>query len=275
MKKGIALLCMIAMLFSLAACSGDTGSSDSAALPNGATAEGEAIRPQAGSIPVRVIKGAGTGSLVLAGKTRGDVYTVSETELTVYLDEQPAKPSDLENGMLLMLDPGFFELETWPGGLIGATVHAYSKPADKDDHGDLCGLYLQVLEDLWTDDSGLNSDISYFSVDLDDAPGALTDGEKTAIAWIFSGAHDKQGLEFSFEELTEKGYVDKGELYWEDGVLFSIKTTENGKNSAQEITFDAQKWRSGTGAIFYMGCTAQRGTGVQWNPYKAGTFAIS
>ena len=275
MKKVTAILCIILMLFSFSACGGNTGRSGPAGLPDGETGVDESSGLQDGSLTVRVINGAGTGRLVLAGIGSGDVFTVSETELTVYLDDKTAGSSDLENGMLLTVDLGYTVLETWPAQLTGATVRAYSVPADKEDHGDICEIYLSVLEDLWTEDSGLNSDITYISVDLDDAPGVLTDGEKAAVAWIFSGAHGKQGLRLGFEELKENGYIDDGVLYWEDGALFSIRKSDNGKDSTQKITFDAEKWRSGTGAVFYMGCSAERGNGVKWKPYKPGTFAIS
>ncbi len=275
MKKRIAIFCMLAMLFSLGACGSHNVPGGSPGPTNGETAANGSAEPQGDPLQVRVIRGAGAGQLVLAGINSGEVYTANETELTVYLDGKTAAPSDLENGMLLAIDPGCTVLESWPAQLVGATVRAYSKPADRNDHGDLCGLYLQVLEDLWKDDGGLNSDITYVSVDLGNAPGALTEGEKAAIAWVFSGAHDKQGLRFSFEELKENGYIDESALYWEDGVLLSIKKAEKGSDSPQKISFDAQKWRSGLGAVFYMDCAAERGNGVQWEPYKTGSFAIS
>ena len=112
-------------------------------------------------------------------------------------------------------------------------------------------------------------------MDLDDAPGGLTDGEKAAITWIFSGRHNAQGLQYSFNELKENGYVDDIAIGWENGVLFSITASENGKNTAKKITFDAEKWRSGLGAIFFTDCTAKRGTGAAWEPYEPGGFAIS
>ena len=69
--------------------------------------------------------------------------------------------------------------------------------------------------------------------------------------------------------------MDKSVLYWEDGVLLSIKKTEDGKDSSSKIAFDAEKWRSGTGAIFFNGCTAKRGDGVRWETYRPGAFAIA
>ena len=275
MKNGIAILCVLALLFSLGACRPRPGKEDPTGEQTHETTGGETEAPQGDSLQVRLIGGVGTGRLVLAGLAGGEVYTANEKELTVYLDGKAASPSDLENGMRLTVDPGYTVLETFPALLTGATLRALGKGADRDDHGDLCGLYLKVLGDLWEDDSGLNNDIRYISVDLDDAPGALTEGEKAAIAWIFSSSHGKEGLRFSFEELRENGYIDKDVLYWEDGVLLSIKKTEKGTNGAHKITFDAQKWRSGLGAIFYMGCTAERGTGVRWKDYKAGSFAIA
>ena len=263
------------MLFSLGACRSHTGTEGTTGRQNGETTGNGSAEPQGDLLQLRVIRGAGTGQLVLAGIGSGELYTVNEAELTVYLDGKAAAPSELENGMLLAVDPGYTVLESWPGQLTGATVRATGKPADKNDHGDLCGLYLQVLEDLWEDDSGLNGDITYISVDLADAPGGLTDGEKAAITWIFSGAQGKQGLQFGYEALKENGYLGEDVLYWEDGVLLSIRKTEKGADGAQKISFDAQKWRSGEGAIFYLDCTAERGTGAQWKPYQAGSFAIS
>lgn len=263
MKKAIAILCLAAMLLTLGACRGGQA-------PFGDVTEGAAD----GALRLRVVDGADSGRLVLAGKSGGELYTADASSLTVYLDGEKAGPGALADGMLLTVDPDVTVLETWPGQLTGATVRASGK-ADKDDRGDLCGVYLQVLEDLWREDDALNDGIEYVSVDLSDAPGALTDGEKAAIAWIFAGAHGKQGLQLRLDELKAQGYVDESRLYWENGVLFSIKKAENGADSAKKISFDAEKWRSGLGAILYTGCTAARGDGLSWKPYKPGEFAVA
>ena len=131
------------------------------------------------------------------------------------------------------------------------------------------------MEDLWNNDEALNAEIAYISVDLSAAPGGLSEGERTALAWLFAGRHNAQALTMSFEELKENGYVNETELYWKDGVLLSLKATDNEKQSEKKITFDAEKWRSGTGAIFFNGCTAKRGKGPQWEPYQPGSFSIA
>lgn len=84
-------------------------------------------------------------------------------------------------------------LETYPAQLGGLSrIRAYSLGTEQNPGGtyyDLCGLYLQVLNDLWDADAGLNSKIQYVSVDLSQAPGGLTEAEKAAVAWRFAGQH--------------------------------------------------------------------------------------
>ena len=266
MKKFVCILCALALLLTLGACKARR--EPAPAGTQGAEAPADGLR-------LRLVTGAGTGQLVLAGEQDGAVYTAAETGLTVYLDGAAATVASLKNGMLLTLGPDYEVLETYPGQLTNATVYANSACDEKTDHGDLCGLYLQVLEDLWEDDSGLNGDIRYISVDLADAPGALTDGEKAAIAWVFAGRHGAQPMQLGFAELKAQGYINTDELYWEDGLLFRISQTDGKNSSEDELVFDAQKWRSGLGAIFYLECTAKRGDGVLWQPYEAGSFAIS
>ena len=261
MKRILSVLCVFSLLLSFSACG---------------NRQAEPAAPEDGNmLSLRLIDGAGTQKLVLAGEKSGDVYTADAGELTVFLDGEAAAPDALENGMRLTVDAGCTLLETWPVQITGATVRARRAIDDLADYGDLCGVYLQVLEDLWTNDSGLNEGITYISVDLLDAPGDLTDGEKAAVAWIFSGRHGAQGLQLSFEALKENGYIQEDELYWEDGALFSVTRADHDKDTAKKISFSARKWRSGTGAVFFLNCTAKRGDGLQWKPYQTGQLAVS
>ena len=270
MKKLWAILLIAALTLAFAACGSGAKTNETTAPEGGAETD---VTDAAEPLTLRVIDGAGTGMFTLAGADAGAVYTAGADELTVYLNGRAAMPADLQNGMTLTVEPGYELLETWPAQFVGATV--YAQTADKDDYGDLCGLYLTVLEDLWTNDAALNSGVTYISVDLADAPGDLTDGEKAALAWIFAGRHDAQPLTFGFEALKENGYVNEAELYWPDGVLFSVKAADSVKQSAKKISFDAEKWRSGTGAIFFNNCTARRGKGASWKNYETGGFAIA
>ena len=130
MKKTVPVLFLIAALLLLCACGGKTQNAPTS--PDGGSAQ-----------MLRVVAGAGTASLVLAGQGGGEVYTAAAEELTVFIDGQKSEPGALRSGMLLALDPGCTVLESWPAQLTGATVRVQSDPGNQD-HGDLCGLYLQV-----------------------------------------------------------------------------------------------------------------------------------
>src|SRR5699024_7515478 len=55
-----------------------------------------------------------------------------------------------------------------------------------------CGLYLQVLEDLWEVDPGLNTDPEELGVDFSGRTD-LTESEQSALAWVAGKAHAQGG----------------------------------------------------------------------------------
>ena len=241
---------------------------------------------------LRIVDGAATGQLVLAGERESDVYTLDMKDIKVFLDGKKADASALEDGMMAEIVHSGWIQTTYPGQFSDVyEVRVYSLGSEKNPGGsyyDVCGLYLQVLEDLWNADPGLNSEIQYISVDLTDAPGNLTDGEKAAIAWIFGGKHGVQALTLNSEELKEQGYFteivytgtglpmssddNRPKAYlWEDGVLFTI-IDNMGQDavsySLPVIKFNAWKWRTPLGAYWFSNCSAvwpQMGT---WSSYN-------
>ena len=148
---------------------------------------------------------------------------------------------------------------------------------------DVCKLYLEVLEDLWNVDPGLNDEISQIGIDLSEL-SHLTEVEKEVVISEFVAKHKLPYLVGTWEELCEQGFIDKENLCWKDGLFFSIKTNEDAEwnlpaikegDSAPELTsFDAQKWRSGLGAYFFGQCTAQKNADGTWS-YTVGQEAIS
>ena len=241
---------------------------------------------------LRIVDGAATDQLVLAGERESDVYTLDMKDIKVFLDGKKADASALEDGMMAEIVHSGWIQTTYPGTFSDVyEVRVYSLGSEKNPGGsyyDVCGLYLQVLEDLWNADPGLNSEIQYISVDLTDAPGNLTDGEKAAIAWIFGGKHGVQALTLSSEELKEQGYFteivytgtglpmssddNRPKAYlWEDGVLFTI-IDNMGQDavsySLPVVKFNAWKWRTPLGAYWFSNCSAvwpQMGT---WGTYN-------
>ena len=141
----------------------------------------------------------------------------------------------------------------------------------------LCELYLQVLEDLWNVDSGLNNEISQIGIDLSELSN-LNEDQKDYVISKFASKHNLPYIIGTWEELCEQGYIDKENLFWEDGLFFSIKTNEDAIKADNEgleyISFDAQKWRSGLGAYFFSECLAQKNDDGTWS-YTVGQEAIS
>ena len=148
---------------------------------------------------------------------------------------------------------------------------------------DVCELYLEVLEDLWNVDPGLNDEISQIGIDLSEL-SHLTEVEKEVVISEFVAKHKLPYLVGTWEELCEQGFIDKENLCWKDGLFFSIKTNEDAEwnlpaikegDPIPELTsFDAQKWRSGLGAYFFGQCVAQKNADGTWS-YTVGTEAIS
>lgn len=133
----------------------------------------------------------------------------------------------------------------------------------------LVGFYQTILDDLWNVDEGLNSGINVLALDLAQVSN-LTEAEKDELVNMVSQSHGVEGIRGTFDELSEQGYIDKENLYFETGMLITIETTDVTEDS---FTFDVTKWRSGTGAYFFIDCKAVK-NGNGWS-YTVGSEAIS
>ena len=63
---------------------------------------------------LRLVDGAETGELVLAGEGAGEVYTLTVGELPVTVDGAEASAGDLTDGMMVTLATNGLVLETYP-----------------------------------------------------------------------------------------------------------------------------------------------------------------
>ena len=214
--------------------------------------------------------------------------TMINNGVSVYLDGEPAQPSDLKDGMNVEISFNGAVLESFPAQLGEAyEVHAYSIGTPQCPGGslyDLCGLYLQVLDDLWEKDPGLNSGIDLVGLDLSGAPGELLESEKAALGWRFGETHGVEAVQGTYEELAEEGYFtsvsDDPErpLYrWENGWLFSITAAGGHEEdyALPALFFDAEKWRSPLGAYYLKDCFAVWPEFGTWSGYTVGGEAIS
>ena len=187
--------------------------------------------------------------------------------------------------MLVEVFYGGYIMESFPAQFGDFRyLAAYSQGSEMSPGGtyyDLCGFYLKVLDDLWNTDPALNSEITVAGLDLSNAPGGLTEGEKAALAWRFGELHGVWVVEGTLEEIKEAGYLSdlgKGLYAWEDGCMFVIEANEweEGEHySLPVLKFNAHKWRSPLGAYGFSECTAvwpQMGT---WTEYNIGMQFIS
>lgn len=259
----------------------------------------------------RIVDGAEEGNLLLAeldaplsggheGRHDGkSVYRLCVTEDTpVYLDGETASAGDLRDGMPLEIAFNGAVKEIFPAQLGEVySISGYSIGTPQSPGGsyyDLCGLYLQALDDLWERDPGLNENISLASLDLSQAPGELLESEQSALRWRFGELHGIEVLDLTFEELRDQGYLtasslstpapEEGEDFshlwyqWEDGCLFSIRA--NGSHGAEcyalpVLFFDVEKWRTPLAAYCLYDCSALWPESGTWDSYKIGSEMIS
>lgn len=270
-------------------------------------------------VTCRVVDGAEAGDLLLAELDEGiyggaGVYRLNlqnggpratimygdrpagksqPTAVPVYLDGEPADASVLEDGMAVEVAFNGFVAESFPAQFGEVySVSAWSRGQGKNPMGteyDLCGLYLQVLDDLWQKDPGLNEDVSQIALDLSRAPGELTEGEKLALVHRFGELHGVEAFAATFEELKEQGYLTFEPLgdgapegaafaHWEDGCFFSIEPNEGHEEevySLPVIFFNGSKWRSSLGAYCLYDCSATWAEGGTWTGYQIGSEMIS
>lgn len=271
----LCLALCLALLAGCAARAGAAGSSGESAGPGG-----DPACPEETTILCRIADGAEEGSLLLAAQSgEGELLyrlTVGEG-VAVTLDGEPAAPADLRDGMLVNIQFSGEVLESYPAQLTEVSaLHALT-----DGQDDRCGLALQIFEDLWAEDSGLNSGpgdspdggLTYFGIEID--PALLPEpAERAAAAWRFAELHGVQPLTGSWQQLADEGYIDAEALYWEDGLFFSLTPTEGSAQREDALFFTAEKWRSGLGAIFFTDCAAARDAAGRWQ-YETGGFAIA
>ncbi|MDD3347243.1 hypothetical protein [Oscillibacter sp.] len=253
----------------LAAC-GAAGGGAAPENPAGGAAD-KGVQSADVTMVCRVISGGGTDTLLLAKQSgsSGDVYR---------LKWENGADGALRDGALVEIAFSGDILESFPAQLCQVS----SLTVLEDGFDDRCALYFRVLNDLWTVDEGLNSDLTALGVDL--SATGLSESERAAVAWAFSEAHGIVPVQGTFAELTEQGYITGEPLegsdarfwQWTDGCLFSItEKPSEGTTSLNIVRFDAQKWRSGTGAYYFADCTAVQSADGAWDGYQVGSEAIS
>jgi hypothetical protein len=259
LKRIFVIVLILTLILSFAACSGPKNDDG----PDATEPAGSQI-PDTDDILTAKIAMLYDGTMLLMGADTGSLYMVT-TALDVYdADGKVAATDSLKPGQTVEVGFSGGVMESYPMQL---GEPAYVRITSQED--DMVGFYKTVLDDLWKVDEGLNSDISVLAFDLKNVTN-LTDGEKSALVYVVSGEHGLEGITGTFDELSEQGYIDKDNLYFETGILFEFSLSDVTPDS---FTFDVSKWRSGLGAYFYIDCKAVKNDGT-WS-YTVGSEAIS
>lgn len=298
MKKSLALI-LVLLFCLLAACGNDGGTTPSSpaagaagsSVPPSSSASGEEPREDASSASGEDdTPASGTGAPASTEGGANDA-AVWETMKLIAVDDNLQGGRTLtavgENGSLLtfaapeavaysaelepVLLPGTtvqvgydgYVMETYPGQITAKylTAEAYD--------GGLISLYLDALEDLYGQDTGMNDSCAYFGFDLSGAPG-LTPAEQQAVGWVFAASQGCEPLFGTIEELGREGYINMEGRYWEDGLHFTLRADSPAEDC---FTLDCTKWKSGTGAIGYKLPVAKK-DGV-WTMGETSEFWIS
>lgn len=246
-RKSTFVLCLV-LIFSFL-----TGCTPAQTTP----ATDEASNPETATLRARVIDADENGALLLAGL---------DEDGGVYRNTMPEDAQTYAPGMLLRITYSGYILESYPAQLSSIQ----SVQIVEEEFDDRCRLYMDVLLALWDEDEGLQADTAYVGLDLSQT--ALKKSEQDALAWRFGELKQKEPLTGTLESLQADGYIERDLLLWSDGCLFKIEEKESNENS---VTFDAQKWRSGDGAYYFMDCTATRDQTGVWQDYTVGRYAIS
>ncbi len=272
LRKFALLLLAFSLLLPFPACGASGSGSES-----GGSASASRAALSSGSNPVthqfRVYSVDEHSFLGCLEKEDGATYGMYKASLT-NVDETVG---ELRPGAVVEVVYDGYILESWPGQIPGVESVTVMEQGE-----DFMTLYLNILDELYETDLGLNPEGSMeasitYAFDLTGVQN-LDKGEKEALAYLFTCAHNTdwekarpaEHVLGTYVELVEKGYIDGEKLFFENGVLFTVKD-EPAKNG--KFTFSAEKWRGGDGAIFFTDCTAEKKDG-EWG-YELGGFAIS
>ena len=219
-------------------------------------------------LTAEIVKNDG-GVLLLAGTEpsgAGNLYSLSAKTLSC-TDEtgEPLDGAALLPGMVVKIGYSGEIAESYPAQPAGAvTLEVLERRSDR------VGFYVQVLDDFYQDDPALNDGISCAAFDLTKVNN-LSEAEKSAVMLLFAQRYSLEPLSGTFETLCDEGYIDKEQLYFPDGVLFTLQTDAAPED--ESFTFSVSKWRSGLGAIGSDDCAATYSDG-QWS-YEPGALWIS
>ncbi len=155
---------------------------------------------------------------------------------------------ELKPGDILKITYNGIILESYPAQIGASAIEVIG-------HNILIDGYLSIIDDIWQEDSGLNSEIEMITLDTTGWI-ELSDTQKEIILANMKKTYGVEIVVGTFDELAEQGIIDKENLYFENGVHIAITNMQYDEKD-EKITYSISKWRSGLGAVGSDGATAE------------------
>lgn len=267
METIAAFLLSLLLIFSLFACGNEDLSTGGSSSPSpGSSASSSVSEPgppsAANPAPAAVLE------LKICEINGSAAMGVGTEPDSVYFFSCPPEilfgTEELKPGMVVEVGFDGYVMEIWPMQINAESV------VFKEQQTDYYSLYLQILEDIYGADDGLNGGADFFGFDFTEIE-QLSENEKSLLAWNFSSAHSAEPIMGTIQELMDDGTIDKENLYWEDGLHFTVKETQVQDNA---VFYSVQKWKSGLGAVGYEN-HADKASDGQWVFSKIESMWIS
>lgn len=170
-----------------------------------------------------------------------DKISVSTNDTDI-IDEkgEPITTKQLTTGDIIVITYDGLIRESYPAQITASKV-------EKVGRNNLLDGYLALIDDIYREDEGLNSEIDTIALDTTNWI-QVTKVNKEMIFAKVKEAYGYEVIEGTFDELAEQGLIDKEKMYFPKGILIQITGMEY-DNRKETILCGINKWRSGLGAI--------------------------
>ncbi|BCJ94083.1 hypothetical protein acsn021_16520 [Anaerocolumna cellulosilytica] len=169
-----------------------------------------------------------------------DKIVVSYKDNTLYGTEGKSIPLEqLEPGDTIEIIYNGLIMESYPAQITADSV----KVIKHNYH--LSGL-LAVIDAIYQEDAGLNSNINQIVLDLTDLTN-LSEKEKEFLLTAVGYYYEVETRTGTYEELVEEGVLEES-TYFEDGIIIKLNKTEFDEEK-KILTCGISKWRSPLGAV--------------------------
>lgn len=174
-----------------------------------------------------------------------DKISVGTNSTIIYdKDKKKVDLSEIQIGDSIRITYNGLILESYPAQITADYINILESNL-------LIDGYITIIDDIYKDDSALNSDISMIALNLSETMN-LSEGDKELLLIKLYDMYGLEVKESTFDQLVKEGLINEKKLYYPTGILITISNSEYNEVK-RTLKYDIKKWRSGDGAIGYEG----------------------